>query len=155
MITFFDRKNIYLKILSSIIILFVADNLLLLVFGKYAEGRVIAIVQTAGGFKSVSVMYPVVEFDAVGKAVRFRGNQDTPYHEGDIVKVIYRPWMPSQARIYTISGMVRRPIIQFIICVTVWTLLYSSFRQANQGRVSAKRRMAKLEVPKFPEAEGG
>jgi len=158
MINFFFRKNIYIKVLLGIFLLFAADNALLLLFGKFSEGRVMAIVVTSGTYKTASLMYPVVQFDAAGKKVTFNGNQDTPYREGDAVKVIYRPWMPSQARIYTLSGMSRRPLIQFVICITVWTMLYSSFRQARRKameRSTGNRAQGSGRKVKFREAEAG
>lgn len=130
---FLNRKNIFLRVALGIFILFAADVTLLLVSGNVTDGKVVRNEYHSGNAaKSPPVDFPVVSFSAGNKTYRFHGNWETDYRPGDSVRVIYKPWVPRQAKIYTFWGVGKRPLIQFLLCLTVWYLIYSSFRQRGK-----------------------
>ena len=129
MYSFFEKRNIFLKVLSIIIIVFITDNLILIYLGKATDGKVIKYVDNqSGGVGYPSIRYPQIQFQVKETAYRFNGNWDANYHTGDLVPVIYRPWWPKKARVNTFWGIVKRPLIQCVGFLILWSLLYSSFR---------------------------
>ena len=126
---FFLKKHIFLKVAMAIVALFLVDNLLLLVFGRVTEGKVIQYHQDhAGGTRYPSVKYPVVEFQIKDRVHKFNGNLNADYYVGDTVEVIYRPWWPRRSRINTFRGIAKRPLTQGIIAIIVWYMIFSSFK---------------------------
>ena len=129
MYPFFSKKNIFIKVLSVIILLFISDNLILIFLGNTTDGIVIKYINNqSGGVGYPTIRYPQIQFHVRETDYRFNGNWDAEYHSGDIVPVIYRPWWPKKARINTFWGIAKRPLIQCIIVLVLWSLLYSSFR---------------------------
>ena len=129
MYSFFKKKNIFIKVLVIIILMFISDNLILLFLGDTTNGTVIKYIDNeAGGVGYPSIKYPQIEFQVEEKHYTFNGYWDADYHSGDIVPVIYRPWWPKKARINSFWGIAKRPFIQCIIVLVLWSLLYSSFR---------------------------
>lgn len=129
MFSFFAKKNIFIKVLSILILMFISDNLILIFIGKTTDGKVIKYVDNeAGGVGYPSIRYPKIQFQVKDNIYAFNGNWDADYHAGDIVPVIYRPWWPKKARINTFWGIAKRPFIQCIVVLVLWSLLYSSFR---------------------------
>jgi hypothetical protein len=133
--SFFSKKRIFIKVLIIIEVVFLADIIILLVLGKTAEGKVIRYVDNpSGGVGYPSIRYPVIQFQVNGKAYKFSGYWDADYHSGDIVPVIYRPWWPKKARIFTFWGIAKRPMIQFIVTLVLWSLIYSSFKPKSKTK---------------------
>lgn len=133
--SFFLKKNIFIKVAIAIVALFLVDTLLLLILGRTTEGTVIEYINDhAGGARYPSVKYPVVEFQIRDKTHKFNGNHDADYYVGDTVQVIYRPWWPRRSRIDTFWGITKRPLIQGIIALVVWYMIYSSFKPAIRGK---------------------
>ena len=129
MYSFFEKKNIYFKVLSILILVFVSDNLILIFLGNTIDGKVIKYVDnSSGGVGYPSIRYPEIQFQVKETEYRFNGNWDADYHTGDIVPVIYRPWWPKKARIDTFWGIAKRPLIQWIVVLVLWSLIYSSFK---------------------------
>ena len=129
MYSFFEKKNIYIKVLSILILVFVSDNLILIFLGNIIDGKVIKYVDnSSGGVGYPSIRYPEIQFQVKETEYRFNGNWDADYHTGDIVPVIYRPWWPKKARIDTFWGIAKRPLIQCIVVLVLWSLIYSSFK---------------------------
>ena len=127
--SFFEKKNTFLKVLSIIILLFIADNLILIFLGKTTDGKVIKYVDNrSGGVGYPSIRYPVIQFQVKETLYKFNGNWDANYHSGDIVPVIYRPWWPKKARINTFWGISKKPFLQCIGVLVLWSLIYSSFK---------------------------
>jgi hypothetical protein len=129
MYSFFKKKNIFIKVLSILLLVFISDNLILFFFGKTIDGIVIKYVDNStGGIGYPSIRYPEINFQVKDIEYTFNGNWDADYQTGDIVPVIYRPWWPKKARINTFWGIAKRPLIQCIVVLTIWSLLYSSFK---------------------------
>jgi hypothetical protein len=129
MYTFFEKKNIFIKVLLIITLVFISDNLILIFLGDTADGKVIRYVDNpSGGVGYPSIRYPQVQFQVKEIDYKFNGNWDADYHAGDIVPVIYRPWWPKKARINTFWGIAKRPLIQCIVVLVLWSLIYSSFK---------------------------
>ena len=127
--SFFEIKNIFIKVFLILIIVFISDNLILIFLGKTIDGKVIRYVDnSAGGVGYPSIRYPEIKFQVNDTEYRFNGNWDTDYKAGDIVPVIYRPWWPKKARINTFWGISKRPLIQCIVVLVLWSLIYSSFK---------------------------
>jgi hypothetical protein len=127
--SFFEKKNIFIKVFLILIIVFISDNLILIFLGKTIDGKVIRYVDnSSGGVGYPSIRYPVIKFQVNDTEYRFNGNWDADYKAGDNVPVIYRPWWPKKARINTLWGISKRPLIQCIVVLVLWSLIYSSFK---------------------------
>lgn len=112
-----------------IVALFALDILILVFLGKTTEGVVIRYeINLTGGARYPSSKYPVIQYDIHNKPHQFNGNLNADYYVGDTVQIIYRPWWPRKARINTFWGIARRPLIQCIISLIVWYMVYSSFK---------------------------
>ena len=106
-----------------------------MVIGKTTEGKVIQyVISDAGGSKYPSIKYPVVQFQVKNKVYKFNGNWDADYNTGDTVKVIYRPWWPNKAKIYTFWGIAKRPLIQFTVVFFLWIMIYTSFKPTIKNK---------------------
>ena len=126
---FFSKKRIFIKFMLVIVALFAFDILILVVFGKTSAGVVIRYeIHHAGGASYPSSEYPVIQYDINGHPHQFNGNMNADYYVGDTVQIVYRPWWPRKARINTFWGIARRPMIQCIISLIVWYMVYSSFK---------------------------
>jgi hypothetical protein len=133
--SFFSKKRIFIKVLIIIAVVFITDILILLILGKKSEGEVIRYVDnSSGGFGYPSIRYPEIQFQVSGKTYKFNGNWDADYHSGDILPVIYRPWWPKKARVFTFWGIIKRPLIQFIVTLVLWSLIYSSFKPKSKPK---------------------
>jgi hypothetical protein len=127
--SFFEKKNIFIKVFLILILVFISDNLILIFLGNTIDGKVIRYVDnTSGGVGYPSIRYPEIKFQVNDTEYRFNGNWDADYKLGDIVPVIYRPWWPKKARINTFWGIAKRPLIQCIVVLVLWSLIYSSFK---------------------------
>ena len=134
MIDFFQRKQIFIKVTACILALFIADNLILVIFGKTVDGKVTKMVISPGGYRSPSFSYPLIEFVANNQQYSFKGNWETYYKTGEKLKVIYRPWWPKKAKVYTFWGILKSPLTQFMVIFIIWSLLYSSFKKKNVSK---------------------
>jgi hypothetical protein len=134
MIEFFQQKQIFLKVTVYILALFIADDLILMAFGKIVDGKVTRMVISSGGYKSPPVNFPIIEFSANGRKYTLKGNRDTYYKPGSTVRIIFRPWWPGKAKVYTFWGIIKRPLIQFIIIFLLWAMLYSSFKKRKPSK---------------------
>lgn len=122
-------KNIYIKVVLALLFLSVADNLVLLVFGKQTKGTVVQfVVNYAGGSRYPAVKYPVIEFTTSDKKYRFNGNWDADYQVGDTAQVIYKSWRPKRAKVKTFWGIAKKPVVQLVIAIIIWSMFYSSFK---------------------------
>jgi hypothetical protein len=129
MYSFFEKQNIFIKVSLIITLMFISDNLILIFLGNTTNGKVIKYVDNqSGGVGYPSIRYPQVQFQVRKIDYRFNGNWDADFHSGDIVPVIYRPWWPKKARIDTFWGIAKRPLIQCIVVLGLWSLIYSSFK---------------------------
>lgn len=126
---FFQRKNIFIEVFIAILLMFLADNVLFLTIGNTTEGKVIRYVNNyAGGSKYPSIRYPVIQYRINDKDFKFNGNWDADYRIGDNVSVIYRPFWPRRAKIYTFWGIAKRPLIQLLIILIIWIMIFTSVK---------------------------
>ncbi len=129
MVSFFQQKNIFLIVITAILVLYISDIALLIFFGKNTDGEVIGYVHNyASGPKYPSISYPVIQYQINEEDHQFNGNWEAPYRTGDSVRVIYRPFWPRKARIYTFWGVGKKPLIQFVAVSILWWMIYSSFK---------------------------
>ena len=134
MYSFFEKRNIFIKVLSILILVFISDNLILIFLGNTIDGKVIKYVDnSSGGVGYPSIRYPEIQFHVKETEYRFNGNWDADYHTGDIVQVIYRPWWPKKARINTFWGIAKKPLIQCIVVLVLWILIFSSFKPKRRN----------------------
>jgi len=147
MFEFFGRKKIYLKVQIVILCLFLIDIGSYIAMGKVTQGKVVKYVNRgSGGYRYPSIRYPVIKFETRGKFYEFNGNLDAEYGSGSEVKVIYKPWRPKKAKVYTFWGMGKRPLIAFTVCSLIWLMIYSSFKPS----ATKKSRYGSYGHPKNP-----
>jgi hypothetical protein len=123
------KRNTYINLVLLLLLLTISDNLVLLFFGIHAEGRVIQYVNTyTGSSKYPKISYPVIQFETEEKVIKFNGNWDADYELREIIPIVYKPWRPKKARVKTFWGITKKPGIQFLIALVIWSMIYSSFK---------------------------
>ncbi len=133
-------RKIYKIGIFVIIFICFTNPLSYLVLGERTIGKVEWIfTQNSGGrFRGIST-YPFIGFQADSLKIIFRGEQNLDYQVGDSVKVLYYPFAPKKAKIFSFSGLFVRSFIELAFCLLVWYAFFSSFNTIFDEPIVVRR----------------
>lgn len=115
-----------------ILLLPVATQYRLLIFGNYTVGEVIGeeYVKTLGISALGPDKFPVIQFTTSdGKVIRFYGPENFDYPVGTILRIVYNPAQPTECMVFSFGSIYtgRKAIIPGILFL-LWMAFYLAFR---------------------------
>ena len=121
-------KKIFRIGIFIIILICFQNPLSYILLGKKTTGTVLEIYRPYRSNGSLSrSTYPIAKFYTSNHEITFTAEQNLNYHKGDSVSVIYYPFHPVKAKIYSIGGLFTKSIIETVFCLLIWFAFIYSF----------------------------
>lgn len=140
-------KRIYRIGWVVIILVCLFNPLLLIVIGKHTTGKVVDLYdQTIHGRNGSINVYSVIEFQADSFIYQFTSEKNMNYRINDEVQIVYNPFNPEKAKVYSLLGLFKSSFPMLAICLIFWLAFTTSF-------TSLFDKPLELKIPKLPKAK--
>jgi len=137
-------KKIYRIGWVVIILVCLFNPLSYLVIGKHTTGKVVNLYdRTIYGRNSRIDVYSIIEFKVDSFIYQFSSEENMNYSINDEVQVVYYPFNPEKAKVYSFLGLFKSYFPMLAICLIFWLAFTTSF-------TSLFDKPLELKIPKLP-----